>query len=106
MRIISWNIRLYKSGPLNSIESAVAGLKEEFDKSLHPTVIILNNVHYELLLVLHDYPWIKDNFLLSNVLAPSLWFPLALVSKNQSRAGMGCLTLLLAGEPFYSNFYS
>ena len=62
--------------------SAMTHLKDMFGDPPPPSVIMLQEVHFDSLLAILEHSWIKKNFAISNVDAPERYFTLIMVSQH------------------------
>ena len=82
LRVVSWNIDFMAPGRASRASAAMAHLKEVFGHPPPPLVIMLQEVHGQSLEAILSHSWIRDNFVLSNVEAPSRYFTLMMVSQQ------------------------
>jgi tyrosyl-DNA phosphodiesterase 2 len=82
LRVVSWNIDFMAAGRAKRASSAMDHLEEAFEDPPLPLVIMLQEVHCESLLAILEHPWIRKNFVLSDVSAPQSYFTLMMVSRR------------------------
>ena len=82
LRVVSWNIDFMAPRRASRASAAMAHLKEVFGDSPPPLVIMLQEVHSQSLEAILSHSWIRNNFVLSNVEAPSRYFTLMMVSQQ------------------------